>query len=107
MSVSDVPPEVAKEVARRAVLAGVERALGLPQRMRDLLRARGWPADDEDLVSVLSAAVACVKMRAGRTKFRRPPAGAACSSTWLGAGDARTATQIVDLMELSELLEPR
>ena len=103
---NDIPDDMKKEVARRALIAGVQRALGLPLRLIDLLRSRRWPVDD-DLVAVLSAAVACRKLGAGATRFRRPPAAGDCSNTWLGAGDVRTASQIVDVMELGELLEPR
>jgi hypothetical protein len=90
---------------RREVLLGtVAREKGLLKRIPELLKARGWPYSDIDLVAVISAAVICKIVNAGRTTIRRPSNADRCSGKW-PAGDKCTASEIVTALELHDLLE--
>lgn len=90
---------------KRAALRGAARALGLVKRVPELMNQRGWPHANQDLVAVLIAAVACKKLGAGAQLFRRPDAAGACGGTWLEGN--KTASQIVEALDLHELLTPR
>lgn len=96
-----------KAIHRKAMLAGAAKALGLVQRVPELMRTRGWPADDQDLVAVLITAVACRKWGAGREVFRRPKAADGLGGLWPLHAQRVTANHIVDTLELDDLLSPR
>lgn len=95
-----------KDMHRSAMIGGAVRALGLVKRVPEVLKARGWPVDD-DLVSVLIGALACKKWGAGRTRFRRPSSAEGLGGLWPADKASVTASQIVDTLELDDLLSPR
>lgn len=103
------------EINKRAWLCGAAKALGLVKRVPEFMRRRGWPYQDESLVAVIIAAIACKVVLAapkGRpvgnaadTKFRRPAAADGLSGLWPADKPVVTAAQIVDTLELDELLK--
>lgn len=95
-----------KALHRPAIIAGMARRLGLVQRVPELMRKNGWPVQSKDLVSVLIAAVACKKIGAGATRFRRPEAAERLGGLWPAEDASATASAIVDSLELDRLLDP-
>lgn len=106
MTEPDPSPEEQKNVVRHALLAGTARGLGLLQRVPELCRARGW-ALEPHIVAVLQGAVALKKIGAGRTSFRRPASAEGLGGKWPADIPRLTASQIVALLELEELLDAR
>jgi hypothetical protein len=98
-----VSPHEQLEAVRYTLLAGRMRGLQLDKRMPELMKRRGWPAEDDDLRSVLQAAVVLKTLGAGATLIKRPPSADALGDVW--PDGKRTASQIVDALELHELLE--
>src|ERR1700744_2490387 len=98
-----ISPREQLESVRFTLLAGRMRGLQLDKRIPEFMRARGWPAADDDLRSVLQVAVVLKSLGAGATVIRRPAAAAALGGKWPDDG-ARTATQLVDALDMQELL---
>lgn len=93
------------EMGRRARL-GVAVRLGYHRTVPELLKKRGWPLD-EDLVVVLASALACKAQEAGGTRFRRPVGADGLPGLWPIEETSRTASRIIESLELTELIEPR
>lgn len=93
------------DVVIYALLAGTARGLDLHKRLPELMRSRGFPTDDVDLVSVLKAAVALKAIGAGATLVHRPSGADALRGAWPADSGTRTASQIVEELELQRLLE--
>lgn len=91
---------------RPLVIQGIARRLGLYQRVPELMRKRGWPAEDQDLASVIYGAVACAKLGANFTWFKRPPGADALAPLWPRDQERVTAKQIMDTLDLDDLLQP-
>ena len=102
-----VPEGEQKFALTYAMLAGTARGLGLLARVPEVMRFRGWPADDKNLASVLAAAVSLKALGAGATLLRRPPGADQCGGAWPASRERLTASQVVDAMDLTHLLEAR
>lgn len=87
----------------RVLLAGTARGLGLMERMPARFRARGWPLDDR--MHVATAAVCCVALRVGKTRFKVFPGtdDPRCWSELVGLNEAQ---KIVETLELQDMLKP-
>lgn len=99
-----VSPREQLEAVRYTLLAGRMRGLQLERRMPEFMKARGWPAADDNLRSVLQVAVVLKSLGAGATVIRRPPAASELGGKWPDDG-ARTASQLVDMLDMLELTE--
>jgi hypothetical protein len=75
-------PEAQAHLSRYAFLAGPVRGLDLQKRVPEFMRQRGWPAEDEDLVTCITAAVGLSKIGAGATPIYRPPTADALRGAW-------------------------
>lgn len=96
-------PVAPTDVARKALLAGTYRALGLEGRMPMRFKARGWALDDR--AHIASAAVCCVKLGVGLTSFKVPP-GTNDSPEWKALYGGASASRIVEALELGDMLDP-
>lgn len=94
-----------REAMVYALLSGTFRGLDLAKRLPNLMRSRGWPAEDDDLRSVLAGAVACKKIGAGATIFRRPVGAEQLGGKWPAFLERMSASQVVEWLDLQELLE--
>lgn len=94
------------EEHRKAALGGAYRALELGRRVPELMKQRGWGAD-EDLAAVISTAIACMAYGAGATVIRRPPAADMLKGLWPVENPKSTAKAIFDTLELDDLLQRR
>ena len=103
MAIAD--PDVMKDAHRRARL-GVAYRMGLHKSVPALMKQRGWPWQNDDLVAVLAAAVALKAQGAGGQMLRRPAAADGLGGLWPAASLAATAKQICDTLELDDLLQP-
>lgn len=97
---------VIREMKRDAVLKIIGTFV-LPKRLPELMRARGWPTEDHDLIGCLMAAVACKAMGAGGQLFPRPPGAEQLGGLWPADAIFCTASQICDTLELDDLCKPR
>jgi hypothetical protein len=86
-----------------ALLAGTYRGLELDKRVPALMRSRGWPADNDDLRSVIAVAAALVVIGATATIIRRPPAADALRGAWPAESGSMTAGQVVASLDLQSL----
>lgn len=100
-----VSPQEQLEAVRYTLLAGRMRGLQLEKRVPEFMKARGWPATDDDLRSVLQVAVVLKSLGAGATVIRRPAAASELGGKWPDDAGARTASQLVDALDMQELTE--
>ncbi len=117
---SRVTPENVQASPHTVALLEVRvRELGLRQRVQELLQARGWPAGDQDLASILVLALAFVhlgqsthlpttgrKPLAEQIWFKRPASAEALGGKWPEIVRGKTAAQVVADLDLLALLEP-
>lgn len=95
-------PPVTTEMAKRALLIGAARAHGLVEAVPARFKARGWDCDDR--VHIATAALACVALNVGKTRFRIFP-GTDDPPCWAAITGVTEARKIVEALEIGDLLK--
>lgn len=104
MAKQEISQEEHRAMMRRKLIGKAIEVLDLERRLPAVMLRRGWNPGDEDLKACLALALACKRLRAGKTRILRPQGADVFGEKWLPIA-IMTAERLVEELELEELLE--